>query len=223
MEFCQIQLNYLDWTLQDARVKYELLTERGIPVWVMEPVRGGRLANLTAEEASKLQALDPNVSPASWGFRFLQGLPNVKMILSGMSSHEQMVDNLQTFSQRNPLDSHATSVIMDLAEGMKKSVPCTTCRYCCDGCPAGLDIPLLISAYNDLKFIKSVNTSMLIEFMPDHKKPSACLSCGKCAKVCPQGIAIPQIMKELDDILQTMPSWAEISRQREEAAKALKQ
>ena len=111
---------------------------------------------------------------------------------------------------------------MNLAEGMKKSVPCTACRYCCDGCPAGLDIPLLISVYNDLKFSKSVNTSMLIEFMPDEQKPSACLACGKCARICPQGINIPQVLKELDEILATMPSWKEISRQREEAAKALK-
>ena len=222
MEFCQIQLNYLDWSLQNAKAKYDLLTARGIPVWVMEPVRGGRLANLTEDEAAKVAALNPEVSSASWGFRFLQGLPNVKMVLSGMSNMEQMVDNLNTFDRRNPLNGQEYEVIMNLAEGMKKSVPCTTCRYCCDGCPAGLDIPLLISVYNDLKFSKCVNTSMLIEFMPDEQKPSACLACGKCARICPQGINIPQVLKELDEILATMPSWKEISRQREEAAKALK-
>ena len=222
MEFCQIQLNYLDWSLQNAKAKYDLLTARGIPVWVMEPVRGGRLAKLTENEAAKLTVLNPDVSSASWGFRFLQGLPNVKMVLSGMSDMAQMEDNLNTFDRRNPLNEQEYEVVMNLAEGMKKSVPCTACRYCCDGCPAGLDIPLLISVYNDLKFSKSVNTSMLIEFMPDEQKPSACLACGKCAQICPQGINIPQVLKELDEILATMPSWKEISRQREEAAKALK-
>ena len=222
MEFCQIQLNYLDWSLQNAKAKYDLLTARGIPVWVMEPVRGGRLAKLTENEAAKLTVLNPEVSSASWGFRFLQGLPNVKMVLSGMSDMAQMEDNLNTFDRRNPLNEQEYEVVMNLAEGMKKSVPCTACRYCCDGCPAGLDIPLLISVYNDLKFSKSVNTSMLIEFMPDEQKPSACLACGKCARICPQGINIPQVLKELDEILATMPSWKEISRQREEAAKALK-
>ena len=222
MEFCQIQLNYLDWSLQNAKAKYDLLTARGIPVWVMEPVRGGRLAKLTENEAAKLTVLNPDVSSASWGFRFLQGLPNVKMVLSGMSDMAQMEDNLNTFDRRNPLNEQEYEVVMNLAEGMKKSVPCTACRYCCDGCPAGLDIPLLISVYNDLKFSKSVNTSMLIEFMPDEQKPSACLACGKCARICPQGINIPQVLKELDEILATMPSWKEISRQREEAAKALK-
>ena len=85
MEFCQIQLNFLDWTLQDAKGKYDLLTERGIPVWVMEPVRGGRLSKLSDSEEAKLKALRSDDSIASWGFRFLQNLPNVKMILSGMS------------------------------------------------------------------------------------------------------------------------------------------
>ena len=222
MEFCQIQLNYLDWTLQDAKAKYDVLTKRGIPVWVMEPVRGGRLANLTEAEGEKLTALNSEESFASWGFRFLQNLPNVKMVLSGMSNMAQMEDNLRTFGERKPLNEQEYSAVMELAEGMKKSVPCTACRYCCDGCPAGLDIPLLISVYNDLKFSKSVNTSMLVEFMPDEQKPSACLACGKCAQICPQGISIPDVLKELDEILATMPKWAEISRQREEAAKALK-
>ena len=222
MEFCQIQLNYLDWTLQEAKEKYDLITSYGIPVWVMEPVRGGKLANLNENQTARLREIEPDKSTASWGFRFLQTLPNVKMVLSGMSNMEQMVDNLNTFDRRNPLNGQEYEVIMNLAEGMKKSVPCTTCRYCCDGCPAGLDIPLLISVYNDLKFSKSVNTSMLIEFMPDEQKPSACLACGKCARICPQGINIPQVLKELDEILATMPSWKEISRQREEAAKALK-
>lgn len=219
MEFCQIQLNYLDWTLQDAKAKYELLTSRNIPVWVMEPVRGGKLAKLSDKQEAKLHELDPTASAASWCFRFLQGLPNVKMVLSGMSDMAQITDNVATFANRNSLSALECNTVLEIAEGMKNSVPCTACRYCCDGCPQGLDIPLLLSVYNDLKVQPSVNTAMLIEFMDDSKKPEACISCGKCAKICPQGINIPEELKNLAQLLKTIPSWREISRQREEEAK----
>ena len=219
MEFCQIQLNYLDWTLQDARGKYDLLTERNIPVWVMEPVRGGRLAKLSDAEEVKLKALHPDESIAAWGFRFLQQLPNVKMVLSGMSNMEQMVDNVKTFSAPKPLTAEETALLLDIAEGMKDSIPCTACRYCCDGCPAGLDIPGLISTYNELRFSAAVNVAMRIEFMPEDKKPSACIGCGQCTQMCPQNIDIPGAMKDFTEKLSKLPSWAEICRQREAAAK----
>ena len=219
MEFCQIQLNYLDWTLQDAKGKYDLLTERGIPVWVMEPVRGGRLASLSDAEEAKLKALRPENSVASWGFRFLQALPNVKMVLSGMSSMEQMVDNVKTFSEDKPLTAEETALLLDIAEGMKDSIPCTACRYCCDGCPAGLDIPGLISTYNELRFSPAVNVAMRIEFMPEDKKPTACIGCGQCTRMCPQNIDVPGALKDFAEKLSKLPSWAEICRQREAAAK----
>ena len=219
MEFCQIQLNYLDWTLQDAKGKYDLLTERGIPVWVMEPVRGGRLASLSDAEEAKLKALRPEDSIASWGFRFLQGLPNVKMVLSGMSDMEQMVDNVKTFSEDKPLTVEETALLLDIAEGMKDSIPCTACRYCCDGCPAGLDIPGLISTYNELRFSPAVNVAMRIEFMPEDKKPTACIGCGQCTRMCPQNIDVPGALKDFAEKLSKLPSWAEICRQREAAAK----
>ena len=219
MEFCQIQLNYLDWTLQDAKGKYDLLTRRGIPVWVMEPVRGGRLAKLSDAEEAKLKALRPEDSIASWGFRFLQGLPNVKMVLSGMSNMEQMVDNVKTFSEDKPLSTEETALLPEIAEGMKDSIPCTACRYCCDGCPAGLDIPGLISTYNEIRFSPAVNVAMRIEFMPEDKKPTACISCGQCTQMCPQNIDVPGALKDFVEKLSNLPSWAEICRQREAAAK----
>ena len=219
MEFCQIQLNWLDWTLQDAKGKYDLLTKRGIPVWVMEPVRGGRLAKLSDVEEAKLKALRPNDSIASWGFRFLQGLPNVKMVLSGMSNMEQMTDNVKTFSEDTPLSAEEIALLMDIAEGMKDSIPCTACRYCCDGCPAGLDIPGLISTYNEIRFSPAVNVAMRIEFMPEDKKPTACIGCGQCTQMCPQNIDVPGALKDFAEKLSKLPSWAEICRQREAAAK----
>jgi len=219
MEFCQIQLNYLDWTLQDAKGKYDLLTKRGIPVWVMEPVRGGRLAKLSDVEEAKLKALRPDDSIASWGFRFLQGLPNVKMVLSGMSNMDQMMDNVKTFSEEKPLSEEETALVLDIAEGMKDSIPCTACRYCCDGCPAGLDIPALISTYNEIRFSPAVNVAMRVEFMPEDKKPTACIGCGQCTQMCPQNIDIPGALKDFAEKLSKLPSWAEICRQREAAAK----
>ena len=219
MEFCQIQLNYMDWTLQKARQKYELLTARGIPVWVMEPVRGGKLASLSQADSAKLKALRAEATDASWGFRFLQGLPNVKMILSGMSNLEQMKDNLSTFAQREPLNESETEMMLSIAQGMMDLVPCTACRYCCEGCPKGLDIPALLSVYNELRVSSTVNAAMRVEFLPEEKKPTACIACGKCARSCPQNIDIPAALKALSEKLTTIPSWAETCRQREAAAK----
>ena len=219
MEFCQIQLNYLDWTLQDAKEKYELLTERGLGVWVMEPVRGGRLAKLSETETARLREMRPDESSAAWAFRFLQGLPNVKMILSGMSDMAQMVENVETFQSEKPLTEAEQSALLDMAEGMKNSIPCTACRYCCDGCPQGLDIPMLIATYNEIRFSPAINVAMRLEALPDEKRPSACIGCGKCARICPQNIDIPGAMKGLAEEVAKLPSWEEICRQREEAAK----
>ena len=151
MEFCQIQLNYLDWTIQRAREKYELLEKHHIPVWVMEPVRGGRLAALDADSEQQLHALRPNASIASFGFRWLQGLDNVHMVLSGMSDMAQMADNVATFERLDPLSPAEEAILFAAADKMKNSIPCTACRYCCDGCPQQLDIPDLLHKYNQLR------------------------------------------------------------------------
>ena len=224
MEFCQIQLNYLDWTLQDAKAKYELLTEHNIPVWVMEPVRGGRLAALSDEDTSKLKTLRPEDSVAAWAFRWLQNLPNVKMVLSGMSSMAQMEDNVKTFSSGAPQTEQEAALLMELADSMKNALPCTRCRYCCDGCPQGLDIPMLIHAYNDVKFSGGgMTVAMQFDALPEDKRPAACIKCGACAAICPQNIDIPGVLEELTEILAKTPSWAEMCRQREEAARKLKE
>lgn len=219
MEFCQIQLNYLDWTLQGAREKVALLEKHNIPVWVMEPVRGGALANLNEENTARLKALRPEESIASWGFRFLHRIPNVTMILSGMSNFQQMEDNVKTFSQGQPLSDQEWNLLLDIAEGMKNSIPCTGCRYCVEGCPQGLDIPALIRVYNEMRFSPNINSAIRVEFLPEDKKPTACLSCGACAQICPQHIDVPAAMQGLAQHLAKLPSWVEVSRQREEAAK----
>lgn len=222
MEFCQIQLNYLDWTLQSAGEKYEMLKNAGIPVFVMEPVRGGKLAHLPESAREKLSVFNPGKSDASFGFRFLLGLDGVTTVLSGMSDMEQMKDNIATFSENVPMSEEERTAIMETAEFLKNSVPCTGCRYCCEGCPMELDIPRLISIYNDVKYQPHFNAGMYIDSLPEDKRPESCIGCGACAAICPQGIDIPSIMMELTDEIAKLPKWADMCRERAEAAKRSK-
>lgn len=214
MEFCQIQHNYLDDTLQNSRGKYELLAERGIPVIVMEPLRGGKLAKLPDETEEIFHEFRPGESTASFAFRWLMDFPAVKVILSGMSDMSQLNDNLKTFSEVSRLSEKETSLLKDVAEGMKNTLPCTSCRYCTDGCPAGLDIPYLISIYNEMATLPSVLAAMRLEALPKDKLPSACISCGACTKICPQNIDIPNALSKLDGMLAKMPKWADVCRER---------
>lgn len=216
-EFCQIQLNYVDYTLQEGKEKVELLNKYNIPIWVMEPLRGGKLASTNREE--KFYELRKDASIASWGFNYLLNIKGVSVILSGMSNLPQMEDNIKTFNENRPLNQEETKLVYEIAEEIKSSVPCTKCRYCTSGCPMGIDIPLMISIYNDLNVAKSVNTIMEIENYPEDKLPSACLKCGACTSICPQKIAIPDILEKLSETISTMPKWKDISKQREEIAK----
>lgn len=219
MEFCQIQLNYLDWTLQYGREKYDLLTSRGIPVWVMEPIRGGRLADLPEPSLEALRVFRPDEAPAAWALRFLQDLPNVKVILSGMSSLEQMEQNVATFSGGDPLSQEERSALLEQAEHLKNSIPCTACRYCCDGCPMGLDIPAMIAACNEARFQLSSNIRMRFDALPEDKRPSACIACGKCSRTCPQGIDVPAALQELAQAMEKIPDWVQVCKKRDEDAR----
>ena len=221
-DFCQIQLNYMDWTLQDAKSKVELLGSRGIPVMVMEPVRGGKLADLGEESNARLKAARPDESIAAWAFRWLMEVPEVATVLSGMSSFEQIVDNVKTFSEEKPLTGEEKDMLMEIAESLKQGVPCTACRYCCEGCPMELDIPMLLTGYNDMKFQSSFTVRMQMDGTPKEKWPHNCIGCGACAAVCPQQIDIPSVMSEFAEMLDKAPSWAELCRQREEAAERLR-
>ena len=130
-----------------------------------------------------------------------------------------MRDNVKTFETAKPLSEAELALLLDIAERLKDSVPCTACRYCCEGCPKGLDIPSLLSIYNELRVQMSPNASRTVEFLPEDKKPSACIGCGKCTRICPQNIDIPGALKDLTEKVARIPSWAETCRQREEAAK----
>ena len=218
-EFCQIQLNYMDWTLQEAKEKCDLLNAHNIPIWVMEPLRGGRLAALSPADMGRLRSAHPDWTAAEWAFRWIAGVPGVKLILSGMSNFVQMQQNVETFAAVQPLSAAENALLLDIGEGMKNSVPCTGCRYCCDSCPMELDIPMMMNSLNEARFGAQMGIGMRMESLPADKQPTACLGCGACVEMCPQKIDIPSHMQELADILSKMPSWAETCRQREEAAR----
>jgi len=201
MEFCQIQLNWLDWDFQNARGKTELLDAWGIPVWVMEPLRGGKLAKLSDEYAAKLQELRPDENIPAWAFRFIQSLdlPPVTVTLSGMSTMEQVEDNLNTFAEEKPLNPQELKTLLDIADSMteRTSVPCTACRYCTTHCPQGLDIPMLLELYNEHVFSGGgFIAPMRVAQLPDGKKPSACVGCRSCEAVCPQQIKISESLAD---------------------------
>ena len=221
-DFVQIQLNYLDWTLQDAKRKYEIITRHGLGVWVMEPCRGGKLAVLPQEESARLRALrkdtgdaDAQCSDASYAFRFLQDLPQIKVILSGMNEVFQVEDNLRTFREEWPLTAEERSLLLDIAENLKKGVPCTACRYCCEGCPVGLDIPYLLECYNDYKFAESLPPSMRLDALDEEKRPAACIGCGQCSHACPQHIDVPAALAELAQMYEKGPHWTNMVAQRQ--------
>ena len=247
-DFVQIQLNYLDWTMQDAKAKCDIIRKHDLGIWVMEPVRGGKLAVLPESESAKLRGLrdgggccdsgaaaagaaasaggaccdsgaagDAGLaepSDASYAFRFLQDMPGVTVILSGMNEVFQVEDNLRTFREENPLSDSERSVLLEIAENLKKGVPCTACRYCCDGCPMELDIPYLLQCYNDYKFATTMTPSMRIDALEEDKRPSACIGCGQCMHACPQGIDVPAALAELAEMYEKGPHWGDVVVQR---------
>ena len=187
-DFVQIQLNYLDWTMQDAKTKYEIIRRHGLGVWVMEPVRGGKLAVLPESESAKLRALHPDAgeqpSDASYAFRFLQGLPGIKVILSGMNEVFQVEDNLRTFREECPLSDAERNTLLDIAENLKKGVPCT------------------------------MTPSVRLDALPEEKRPAACIGCGQCTHACPQSIDVPSALAELAQMYENGPHWRDMVAQR---------
>jgi len=205
MEFCQLQLNYLDWTFQNGKEKVELLNEWNIPVWVMEPLRGGKLASLAPEYEEILKDLRPDEEIPAWAFRFLQSIPSVTMILSGMSNEEQLVKNLKTFADDRKLTGPEMETLLGISQKMLSAgtVPCTACHYCVSHCPQGLDIPHLISLYNEHAYTGGgFIAPMALSALPMDKRPQACLQCRSCEQVCPQQIKISEVLADFSSKLE---------------------
>ena len=205
MEFCQIQLNYLDWEFQDAKAKLELLKEYDLPVWVMEPLRGGKLASLAPADEETLKGLRPQEEIPAWAFRFLQSIPAVTVTLSGMSDLEQMKANIRTYEEEKPLKEEEWKTLLTIAKGMvgKIALPCTACHYCTSHCPQGLDIPSLLALYNEHCFTEGgFIAPMAMMAIPEDKRPGACIGCRSCEAVCPQQIKISEAMADFAEKLK---------------------
>lgn len=200
-DFAQIQMNYLDWEFSTAKEEYEILTARHIPIMVMESVRGGKLADLGEELNKKMKEKQPDWSIASWALRWLKAKDGVQLMLSGMSSMEQIEDNVAVFETEDALNGEQIAFVEEMAHALKASltVPCTACRYCCSECPKGLDIPGMLKVYNEYKYGGWWNGSEL-DGIEEKKLPAECIACGRCMKHCPQGISIPDYMKKLANL-----------------------
>ncbi len=197
-DFGQLQINYLDWHNQDAAQQYQILTERNIPVIVMEPVRGGRLTSLGQEADDILHRACPNRSIASWAFRFLQGLDNVQVVLSGMSSVAQLQENADLYDAPMPLSDAEKEALSQALVCYRKMncIPCTGCRYC-DGCPQQINIPDLFTAYNRAKVYYDREAEKQLSALPDTGHPGNCVGCGRCESLCPQKLEIIQLLSQI--------------------------
>ncbi len=223
IEFIQLQLNYLDWTVQKGREKYEMAKEYGLPIVIMEPVRGGKLASLPDDIMDELKVIRPEAHAASYALRWTQPLDQVMTVLSGMSNMEQTVENVAVFENYDPLSAEEEAILLRAAEGMKNEVPCTACRYCTSSCPMELDIPDLLFKYNQIRADSGFTIKMQLDSYPEDKLPSACIGCGACMEMCPQKIQIPDELDAFAEALEKIPNWADICRERDEIARKLEE
>ena len=224
-DFVQIQMNYVDWLHPSGRntradYLYEELDKRGIPIVIMEPLRGGRLANIPADLADRLKAREPQRSIASWAFRYVGSFPRVMCALSGMTYMEHLQDNLENFLDFQPLTDEEKQLLWDVADRMENYplVPCTACQYCMP-CPYGINIPGIFKFYNDnvtagtyvqskeqegyakarRKYLLAYN-----EAIPTVRQADHCIACRKCEKECPQNIRIPDQLRRIDRYIESL-------------------
>lgn len=201
-DFCQIQYNYMDYNTQATEKGYELAKEMGVPMVIMEPIKGGSLATLPSDIETIFKQEDKDASIASWALRYVGSKSNVKVILSGMSTYEQVEDNLKTFENFKPLSTHEYDVVKKVEETLRARVKndCTGCRYCVP-CPMNIEIPRLFSIYNEygrydnLEKAKERYNSMDV-------KADSCVKCGKCEEACPQHISIRKDLEDLHNIFK---------------------
>ncbi len=209
IEFVQLQINYYDWDSENVQsgACYETAVRHGIPVIVMEPVKGGTLANLADEPASLLHALDPKASLASFAIRYAASLENVAVVLSGMSDFAQLQDNTSYMKDFQPLGEKEKQAIQKVVEELKKlpTIACTRCAYCVAGCPQKIQIPDLFKAYNNtVQFGLTPVTRRGYDQAVggEHEKPSECLKCGECEEQCPQHLPIRELLEKVAGVFE---------------------
>ena len=204
MEFVQLQINYLDWDSEgiQSRKCYEVAKKHNVPVIVMEPVKGGTLAQVPKSVEKMFKEYHPELLVPSWAIRFAASLDNVMMVLSGMSNMEQMLDNLSYMENFQPLDEREQQIVLQAVNLINENiaVPCTGCSYCTDGCPMNIAIPKYFSLYNaDLQEIKEKSWTPQGEYYDNltksFGKASDCIACGQCESACPQHLPIIEHLK----------------------------
>ena len=204
MEFVQLQMNYLDWESAEVQSRkcYEVAIKHGKPVIVMEPVKGGILADVPAEVRESFAAYHPDLSVPSWAIRFVASLDNVAMVLSGMSNMEQLMDNISYMKEFVPMNAEETELVHKAAEMIKDSIaiPCTGCSYCTEGCPMQIAIPDLFRVYNKSKRGEITDVEANEEYRQlteSGGKARECLACGQCQVACPQHLEIINYLKDV--------------------------
>lgn len=201
VDFVQLQINYLDWENKIIQSKkcYETARKHQKPIVVMEPVKGGTLANLPGKAEELLRAYNPDASPASYALRFAASLEGVMMVLSGMSNLEQVIDNTRIMSDVKPLNEEEQELLSKVVEIIHESVkvPCTSCGYCMEVCPKNIPIPGLFGLYNNYAINGNFSTMYHNRIVYERGKSSDCIGCRQCVRNCPQHIEIPEHLKEI--------------------------
>ena len=205
-DFVQLPINPIDWKTLDAKRQYEIATKAGLPVVVMNPLKGGQLSTLSEKAVEILKTANPDVSPSSWSLRYSASLPNVFVVLSGMTELEHVTDNVKTFTNFKPLAEKEQEVLEKAIAVYNSSgaISCTYCQYC-TGCPVGIDIPKNFLMYNQYKATdRKDRFTLAYESIKEENRADKCINCGICKTKCPQKLDIPELLKNVANLYKEL-------------------